>query len=68
MIKLHNIPLKVNNVNESKTLVIGICKSSHIVITKYQEEALPKLRKYLEEKSKEEEAIPKLKKYLKENH
>jgi len=28
-----------------------ICKNCHTVLTKYQEEALPKLRKYLEEKS-----------------
>ena len=41
-----------------------ICHNCHFVLTKYQEEALPKLRKYLEEKSKEEDAIPKLKKYL----
>jgi len=43
---------------------IEVCKNCHTVLTKYQEEAIPKLKKYLEEKSKEEKAIPKLKKYL----
>ncbi len=43
---------------------IEVCKNCHTVLTKYQEEAIPKLKKYLEEQSKQEEAIPKLKKYL----
>jgi len=43
---------------------IEVCKNCHTVLTKYQEEAIPKLKKYLKEKSKQEDAIPKLKKYL----
>jgi cytochrome c2 len=46
---------------------IEICQNCHTVLTKYQEDAIPKLKKYLEEKSKQEDAIPKLKKYLEEN-
>jgi cytochrome c2 len=46
---------------------IEICTNCHTVLTQYQEKAIPKLKKYLEEKSKQEEAIPKLKKYLEEN-
>ena len=34
---------------------IEVCKNCHTVLTKYQEEAIPKLKKYLEEKSKQEQ-------------